>query len=301
MKNLKSYLSFLGNASKKEYWSIVAISILGVFAFDYFFSAISRIVFNSSPVLSIYYSPSVDIFLWDLSRLFKSLIGSSPFYYKIYGFLHLIYPIFFCWLFLAVTSRRLADVGWSRWLCIVTLIPLVGNIFSVILGLLDSAKNENGSFLMILHNLGKRHSRLAGIFLKYFTFEGRASRQEYWVTFAVSCVFFIVGWSAYYATALSDCEIQFVAFVGDAVKCSGRWIYGYDSFNIVLGVVEGRPSVLWLFFFPLGLFSALLYLSVATRRIRDLGLNPWIVVTTLIPYLGVIPAIAIGALPSEPE
>lgn len=307
MKNFKSYFKFNGISNRSEYWSIVAVSIWGYFVFYYIFLETFLLIFEFDHPLTFWSARDIARFLAGDYYLFNLYMGGYGIIYSYWGcilhFLTLGLPplVFFSWLFLATTVRRLADIGWSRWLCLVTFIPFIGNVFSVIIGVLGSVNNETGRFVMNMHSLGKRYSKPAGILLKYFTFEGRSNRQEYWVISAASCVFFVVGWSAYYATALADCETVFVAFVGNVPQCSGRYIHGYYDLNIILGVVEGNPAVLWLFFGPISLFSGLLYLSVATRRIRDIGFNPWIVITTLIPYLGVIPAIAIGALPSNTD
>jgi uncharacterized membrane protein YhaH (DUF805 family) len=60
--------------------------------------------------------------------------------------------------------------------------------------------------------------------------------------------------------------------------------------GIVLGVL-----IMMVF----GVITIWLDLATAVRRCRDAGINPWFVLTILIPYLGWIAVIVFGCIASE--
>ncbi|MDX9772620.1 MAG: DUF805 domain-containing protein [Bacteroidales bacterium] len=105
---LKNYAGFSGRARRKEYWMFVLFNII--------FAIIAVILDN---VLGIAFGS----------------IGYGP----IYGLymLALIIPS------LAVSVRRLHDVGKSGWMLLIGLIPLVGAIWLLVLMLTDSIPGEN--------------------------------------------------------------------------------------------------------------------------------------------------------------
>lgn len=107
---------------------------------------------------------------------------------------------------------------------------------------------------------------------KYFSFEGRATRSEYWGTYIVSCVLlfcliFIVG-------AFSLIGLPFIWFLG--------WFI-----NLFL-LFGGLAIALWVF------------IATAVRRCRDAGINVWFSATIFIPPpIGIIPWVVLGFLASE--
>lgn len=276
--SLKKYFSFNGYAERQEYWLIVLTSAVAALLSSYAFGAINYILFG-------YFQLPYRIFI----DFYYTIKFNTHYYWWVYPYQIIfgVFPLILCsLLYLAATARRVSSIGWNKLLIVVTFLPLIGIIFSVLIGVIDPM-NKSPSYSNPLHDLRK-----------YFSFEGLAKRQEYWVIFAASCIFFIVGWSAYYATegeSLRGCLVLY-----GSVNCGGK-ITSVSGVSNVLGVVAGSPAVLWAVLVPIGLFSGWIYLAVAARRLRDMGWNPWISLTTVIPYLGIIPAIAIGALPSKTD
>lgn len=105
LKVLKQYADFSGRARRKEYWMFVLFDTIFAFALV-------------------------------LSGTFLGSIEGLIFLCAIYWLVTLIPR-------LAVTFRRLHDVGKSGWMILILLIPYVGGIWFFILLLLDSEPNEN--------------------------------------------------------------------------------------------------------------------------------------------------------------
>ncbi len=108
LKVLKKYADFSGRARRKEYWMFVLFNII--------FMIIAIILDN---ILGI---------------AIKG-VGYGPLY-GLYG-LVLFIPS------LAVSIRRLHDVGKSGWMILITFIPLIGGIWLLALMLTDSNSEEN--------------------------------------------------------------------------------------------------------------------------------------------------------------
>lgn len=73
-----------------------------------------------------------------LDTLFKTTIGGLP-----YGLFYYIYAFFILIPRLAVGVRRLPDVGKSGWMILVTLFPIVGFIWLLVLLFTDSESGSN--------------------------------------------------------------------------------------------------------------------------------------------------------------
>jgi uncharacterized membrane protein YhaH (DUF805 family) len=108
LKVLKQYADFSGRARRKEYWMFVL--------FNMCFSIAAMVLDN---VLGI----SIEG------------IGYGPLY-GLYGLTMLIPG-------LAVTVRRLHDVGKSGWMFFIVLIPLIGTIWLLVLMMTDSQQGIN--------------------------------------------------------------------------------------------------------------------------------------------------------------
>jgi uncharacterized membrane protein YhaH (DUF805 family) len=108
LKVLKQYADFSGRARRKEYWMFVL--------FDVIFAIVAMILDN---VLGIAIEK----------------IGYGPLY-GLYVLATLI-PA------LAVTVRRLHDVGKSGWMLFISLIPFLGWIWLLVLMLTDSQQGTN--------------------------------------------------------------------------------------------------------------------------------------------------------------
>ena len=107
---MRNYANFSGRARRKEYWMFIL--------FNFIFACAAAIADN--------------------------LIGTT--FGEIgYGFLYLAYGLVTFIPGLAVSIRRLHDVGKSGWFCLIALIPLIGAIWLLILMCLDSLPdNEYG-------------------------------------------------------------------------------------------------------------------------------------------------------------
>ena len=108
LKVLKQYADFNGRARRKEYWMFVVFNII--------FAGVAMALDN---VLGIAFG----------------VVGYGPLY-GLYSLAVLIPG-------LAVTVRRLHDVGKSGWMIFIALIPLVGAIWLLVLFVTDSNPGEN--------------------------------------------------------------------------------------------------------------------------------------------------------------
>ena len=112
LRVLNQYSDFNGRARRKEYW---------MFALVNFIISLAIIGIDNALGLSFNYTGN---------------ISGAGVFNSIYNLLILIPS-------LAVTVRRLHDVGKSGWMLLIGLIPLVGAIWLLILLLRDSEAGEN--------------------------------------------------------------------------------------------------------------------------------------------------------------
>lgn len=108
LKVLKQFADFSGRARRKEYWMFVLFNMI--------FGIVAMIIDN-------------------LLNLSSSEIGYGP----IYG----IYTLIMLIPGLSVAVRRLHDVGKSGWMLLISLIPLVGAIWLLVLMVTDSQEGAN--------------------------------------------------------------------------------------------------------------------------------------------------------------
>ena len=108
LKVLKQYADFRGRARRKEYWMFVL--------FNTIFAIVAMILDN---ILGIAIEG----------------VGYGPLY-GLYALAVLIPG-------LAVSARRLHDVGKSGWMILIALIPLIGAIWLLVLMVTDSNPGEN--------------------------------------------------------------------------------------------------------------------------------------------------------------
>tara|TARA_B110000467_G_C18182869_1_gene401575 strand:- start:22 stop:387 length:366 start_codon:yes stop_codon:yes gene_type:complete len=107
LKVLKQYGDFSGRARRKEYWMFILFNM--IFAFT--------------------------------AAILDNILGTAgP---AGYGVLYGIYGLAVFIPGLAVSVRRLHDVGKSGWMCFIALIPLIGAIWLLVLMLTDSNSGEN--------------------------------------------------------------------------------------------------------------------------------------------------------------
>lgn len=108
LKCLKQYADFSGRARRKEYWMFVLFNII--------FATIAMILDKVSgiTIAGVGFGPIVGLYV-----------------------LILLIPG------LAVTIRRLHDVGKNGWFIVIGLIPVVGTVWLLVLLCMDSEPNEN--------------------------------------------------------------------------------------------------------------------------------------------------------------
>ena len=117
LKVLKQYTDFTGRARRTEYWMFVLFNII--------FSVVAMLVDN----------------LLGLTFKLDDAYGNAvPFYY---GYIYVLYGLFVLVPSLAVSVRRLHDVGKSGWMLLIALIPIVGAIWLLVLHCTDSQPGSN--------------------------------------------------------------------------------------------------------------------------------------------------------------
>jgi uncharacterized membrane protein YhaH (DUF805 family) len=104
---LKKYATFSGRARRKEYWMFVLFNII--------FSIVATVIDN--------------------------LLGTTQ--ESGYGILSSIYSLAVLVPGLAVSVRRLHDIGKSGWWLLIALIPLIGAIWLLVLTVTDSQPGDN--------------------------------------------------------------------------------------------------------------------------------------------------------------
>jgi uncharacterized membrane protein YhaH (DUF805 family) len=107
LKVLKQYADFNGRARRKEYWMFV--------------------LFNT--IFSI------------LAMIFDNVFGIAG--VTGYGPIYLLYVLAMMIPSLAVAVRRLHDVGKSGWMILISLIPIIGGIWLLVLFVTDGNPGEN--------------------------------------------------------------------------------------------------------------------------------------------------------------
>jgi uncharacterized membrane protein YhaH (DUF805 family) len=105
---LKKYAVFSGRARRKEYWMFTLFNII--------FLIVAMI----------------------LDNVLGTTIGDIG-----YGYIYLLYGLAVIIPSLAVLVRRLHDIGKSGWWIFISLIPLIGSIWLLILLVTDSKPGEN--------------------------------------------------------------------------------------------------------------------------------------------------------------
>jgi uncharacterized membrane protein YhaH (DUF805 family) len=108
LKAIKNYANFKGRARRKEYWMFVLFNII--------FAVVAMIL---DSVLGLNFAP-------------------LP-----YGAIYALYALFTLLPGLAVSARRLHDVGKSGWFLLIALVPLIGGIWLLILMCTDSKPGAN--------------------------------------------------------------------------------------------------------------------------------------------------------------
>ena len=108
LKVLRQYADFSGRARRTEYWMFVLFNII--------FAIVAMI----------------------LDNIFGLTAGRLP-----YGVFYFLYVLAVLIPGLAVSVRRLHDIGKSGWMILIALIPLIGTIWLLVLMVTDSKPGEN--------------------------------------------------------------------------------------------------------------------------------------------------------------
>ena len=112
LKVLQNYANFRGRARRSEYWYFTIFHIWAFF---------------STTILDMLFGTTFDMGF-----------GPSP-----YGYFTILYNFFTFIPTVAVSVRRLHDVGKSGWFCLIGLIPLIGAIWLLVLTFTDSNTGDN--------------------------------------------------------------------------------------------------------------------------------------------------------------
>jgi len=116
LKVLRNYAVFSGRARRSEYWYFVL--------FNFIFSIVAAIIDHL------------------IGTDFTLNTVNGPFVLP-YGYIYLLYALFIIIPSLAVGVRRLHDVGKSGWFMFISLIPIVGAIWLLVLFFTDSVPGAN--------------------------------------------------------------------------------------------------------------------------------------------------------------
>jgi uncharacterized membrane protein YhaH (DUF805 family) len=113
LKVLQNYFTFSGRATRSEYWYFVLFNMI--------FAIVAIILDN---VLDTTFKFGYEV--------------SLP-----YGYIYLFYLLLIIIPSLAVAVRRLHDVGKSGWFFLISLIPIIGGVWLLVLLATDSVQTEN--------------------------------------------------------------------------------------------------------------------------------------------------------------
>jgi uncharacterized membrane protein YhaH (DUF805 family) len=128
----KNFINGKGRACRAEYWSIMAVAVVIVvigFAYDYD-SLTTAFAMGRIYVLNPYASP--DNILWQIvtsGQWFPVGLGIAA--------VVSVAPA------IAVTSRRLHDLGYTGWLTLATYIPTVGQVIAILIGVPAGKPGDN--------------------------------------------------------------------------------------------------------------------------------------------------------------
>ncbi len=116
LKALQNYTEFSGRSTRSEYWFFVL--------FNFIFAITAMIIDNI------------------LGTTFKMDTINGAMIIP-YGYIYLLYALAVFLPSLALTVRRLHDVGKSGWFILIGLIPIVGAIWLLVLMVTDSDPRDN--------------------------------------------------------------------------------------------------------------------------------------------------------------
>jgi len=113
---LRNYATFSGRARRSEYWYFALFNVI---------FAVAAIMLDKA---------------FGTNFSFETAAGPID---AFYGYVYVLYILFIFLPSLAVLVRRLHDVGKSGWFVLISLIPIVGSIWILILVCTDSIPGKN--------------------------------------------------------------------------------------------------------------------------------------------------------------
>lgn len=113
---LKNYATFSGRARRSEYWYFALFNVI---------FAVAAILLDRA---------------FGTNFSFETAAGPID---AFYGYVYVLYILFIFLPGLAVLVRRLHDVGKSGWFLFISLIPIVGSIWILVLTCTDSIPGKN--------------------------------------------------------------------------------------------------------------------------------------------------------------
>lgn len=116
LKVMKNYAVFSGRARRKEYWMF--------YLFNMIFLFVAAVLDN----------------ILDITFKVETIYGTQN---LLYGYLYILYALAIIVPNLAVSVRRLHDVGKSGWFILIGLIPIVGGIWLLVLFCTDGDTGVN--------------------------------------------------------------------------------------------------------------------------------------------------------------
>ena len=127
----KNFINGKGRASRMEYWSIAVVVVIASFiGFSIDYESLSSYAQSGMMSVDPYASPDAQV---------SQLISTGQWFPTgtVLALVLCVPPA------VAVTSRRLHDMGVTGWAAIVTLIPTIGQLVSIVIGVPGSAQGTN--------------------------------------------------------------------------------------------------------------------------------------------------------------
>ena len=139
IKCLRHYADFSGRARRKEYWMFMLFSMITAIVIGVLMILVFMLTKNH------YYNELIPYGLSE-EQVRAVQIGNLNYMKAIYNvssIVYLSYSIIMILPSMAVAVRRLHDIGKSGWMLLVSLIPIVGEIWLLVLMVIDSQTGEN--------------------------------------------------------------------------------------------------------------------------------------------------------------
>ena len=142
IKCFKHYADFSGRARRKEYWMFVLVNIIFAVVFGVILGLVELLHPATSSVLPHFFGISDE----QIEQIILFIIKYDKFSVMVRIICTIVCLIYLAILILpsiAVAVRRLHDIGKSGWMLLVSLIPIVGEIWLLVLMLTNSQTEEN--------------------------------------------------------------------------------------------------------------------------------------------------------------